>query len=72
MRVNAICPSLINTDITAGKLSDEQRAGILATIPMGRAGEATEVAGCALFLASDLSSYVTGSEIDINGGSHIH
>ena len=72
IRVNAICPSLINTDITAGKLTDEQRAGILATIPMGRAGEAHEVAGCALFLASDLSSYVTGSEIDINGGSHIH
>jgi len=72
VRVNAICPSLINTDITAGKLSDEQRAGIMATIPMGRAGEAREVAGCALFLASELASYVTGSEIDINGGSHIH
>lgn len=72
IRVNAICPSLINTDITAGKLSDEQRAGILATIPLGRAGEAHEVAGCALFLASDLSSYVTGSEVDVNGGSHIH
>ncbi|MCA0422103.1 MAG: SDR family oxidoreductase [Proteobacteria bacterium] len=72
IRVNAICPSLINTDITAGKLTDEQRAGILATIPLGRAGEAREVAGCCLFLASDLSSYVTGSEVDINGGSHIH
>jgi NAD(P)-dependent dehydrogenase (short-subunit alcohol dehydrogenase family) len=72
IRVNAICPSLIDTDITAGKLSPERRAAILATIPMGRAGEAHEVAGCCLFLASDLSSYVTGSEIDINGGSHIH
>lgn len=72
VRVNAICPSLINTDITAGKLSDEQRKGIMATIPMGRAGEAHEVAGCALFLASDLASYVTGSELDVNGGSHIH
>lgn len=72
IRVNAICPSLINTDITAGKLTDDQRAAIMTTIPMGRAGEAHEVAGCALFLASDLSSYVTGSEIDVNGGSHIH
>ncbi len=72
VRCNAICPSLINTDITGGQLTAEQMAGIMATIPMGRPGEAHEVAGCALFLASDLSSYVTGSEIDINGGSHIH
>lgn len=72
VRVNAICPSLIDTDITAGKLSAEQRAAVLASVPMGRAGEAHEVAGCALFLASDLASYVTGSEVDINGGSHIH
>ncbi|MGL4239994.1 MAG: SDR family NAD(P)-dependent oxidoreductase [Beijerinckiaceae bacterium] len=72
IRVNAICPSLINTDITAGGLSPERKAEIIATIPMGRAGEAREVAGCCLFLASDLSSYVTGSEVDVNGGSHIH
>lgn len=72
IRVNAICPSLINTDITGGALTPERLAGILTTIPMGRAGEAAEVAGCALFLASALSSYVTGSEIDVNGGSHIH
>lgn len=72
IRVNAICPSLILTDITGGALTPERMTDILATIPMGRAGEAHEVAGCALFLASDLSSYVTGSEIDINGGSHIH
>jgi NAD(P)-dependent dehydrogenase (short-subunit alcohol dehydrogenase family) len=72
IRANAICPSLINTDITAGKLSAEKEAAILEGIPMGRAGEAREVAGCCLFLASDLSSYVTGSEIDVNGGSHIH
>jgi NAD(P)-dependent dehydrogenase (short-subunit alcohol dehydrogenase family) len=72
IRVNAICPSMIDTDITAGLLSAEAKAGILASVPMGRLGEAGEVAGCYLFLASDLSSYVTGSEIDINGGSHIH
>jgi NAD(P)-dependent dehydrogenase (short-subunit alcohol dehydrogenase family) len=72
IRVNAICPSLINTDITAGGLTPERKADILASVPMGRAGEAREVAGCCLFLASDLSGYVTGSEIDVNGGSHIH
>jgi NAD(P)-dependent dehydrogenase (short-subunit alcohol dehydrogenase family) len=72
IRVNAICPSMIDTDITGGALTDDRRNDILATIPMGRIGTAREVAGCALFLASDLSSYVTGTEIDINGGSHIH
>jgi NAD(P)-dependent dehydrogenase (short-subunit alcohol dehydrogenase family) len=72
IRVNAICPSFIDTDITAGMMTPERLASIVASVPMGRPGHAHEVAGCALFLASDLSSYVTGSEIDINGGSHIH
>jgi NAD(P)-dependent dehydrogenase (short-subunit alcohol dehydrogenase family) len=53
-------------------MSDEQRRGVLATIPMGRVGTQADVAGCCLFLASELSAYVTGSEIDVNGGSHIH
>ncbi len=72
IRANAICPSMIDTDITGGLLSAESKAGILASIPMGRLGDASEVANCYLFLASDMSSYVTGSELDINGGSHIH
>ena len=41
-------------------------------MPMPRVGTATEMAGCCLFLASGLSGYATGSEIDVNGGSHIH
>ena len=72
IRSNAICPGFIATDITAGKLTEEMRAAVLAGIPMGRAGTADDVAGCALFLASDLSAYVTGSEVDVNGGSLIH
>jgi len=72
IRANAICPGFIATDITAGKLTPEMKVQILAGIPMGRAGEASDVAGCALFLASDLSAYVTGSEVDVNGGSLIH
>jgi NAD(P)-dependent dehydrogenase (short-subunit alcohol dehydrogenase family) len=72
VRVNAVCPSFIDTDITAGMMTPERMAAIVASVPMGRPGHAHEVAGCVLFLASDLSSYVTGSEIDINGGSHIH
>ena len=73
IRVNAICAGFIDTDITAGMMTPERLAAIIASVPMGRAGHAHEVAGCALFLACQLlSSYVTGSEIDINGGSHIH
>ena len=72
VRSNAICPGFIATDITAGKLTDEMKAQVLAGIPMGRAGTADDVAGCALFLASALSAYVTGSEVDVNGGSLIH
>ena len=72
VRSNAICPGFIATDITAGKLTEDMRAQVLSGIPMGRAGTAQDVAGCCLFLASDLSAYVTGSEIDVNGGSLIH
>jgi NAD(P)-dependent dehydrogenase (short-subunit alcohol dehydrogenase family) len=72
IRVNAICPSFIDTDIMGDKRTPELIETIVGSVPMGRAGKAEEVAGCALFLASDLSSYVTGSEIDVNGGSHIH
>ncbi|MCB1994226.1 MAG: SDR family oxidoreductase, partial [Geminicoccaceae bacterium] len=72
VRVNAICPGFIATDITAGKLTPEMHDAIIAAIPMGRAGEARDVAGCALFLASDLAAYCTGTEIDVNGGSLIH
>jgi NAD(P)-dependent dehydrogenase (short-subunit alcohol dehydrogenase family) len=70
--VNAICPGFIMTDITAGKLTDAILKSIVDGIPVGRAGAAEDVAGCCLFLASNLSAYVTGSEVDVNGGSHIH
>ncbi|RCX00004.1 SDR family NAD(P)-dependent oxidoreductase [Marinomonas foliarum] len=72
IRSNAICPGFIGTDITAGKMDDAMYAKVMEGIPMARAGKAEEVAGCCLFLASDLSSYVTGSEVDVNGGSLIH
>lgn len=72
IRANAVCPGFIATDITQGKLTDDMMEQILSGIPMGRAGAASDVAGCCLFLASDLSAYVTGSEVDVNGGSLIH
>lgn len=72
IRVNAICPGFIATDITAGKLPPDMLEKIVDGIPMGRPGAASDVAGCAVFLASDLAAYCTGTEIDVNGGSLIH
>lgn len=72
IRVNAICPGYIGTDIAGDLMTPELLDSIVAGVPMGRAGKASDVAGCALFLASDLSAYCTGTEVDVNGGSHIH
>ena len=72
IRVNCVTPGLIQTDITGGKLTDEMRQEILKGIPLGRLGNAEDVAGIYLFLASDLSAYVTGAVIDVNGGMLIH
>lgn len=72
VRVNSITPGLIQTDITQGKLTDEMRADILKGIPLNRLGEAKDVANACVFLASDLSSYLTGITLDVNGGMLIH
>lgn len=72
IRVNAVTPGLIQTDITGGMMTDEIRAKILATIPLNRLGDAKDVADACLFLASDLSSYLTGCAIDVNGGMHMY
>lgn len=72
IRVNSVTPGLIQTDITGGKLTDEMRTDILKGIPLNRLGDAADVAKIYLFLASDLSSYVTGATIDVNGGMLIH
>ncbi|MFT4095685.1 MAG: SDR family oxidoreductase [Rhodoblastus sp.] len=72
VRVNSVTPGLIETDITAGKITDAMKADILKGIPLNRLGEAEDVAKACLFLASDLSSYVTGATLDVNGGMLIH
>ena len=72
IRVNSVTPGLIETDITGGKLTEAMRADIVKGIPLARLGEARDVAGAFLFLASDLSSYITGATIDVNGGMLIH
>ncbi len=72
IRVNCVTPGLIQTDITGGKLTPAMRTEIAATIPLGRLGEAEDVARIFLFLGSELSGYVTGAVIDVNGGMLIH
>jgi NAD(P)-dependent dehydrogenase (short-subunit alcohol dehydrogenase family) len=72
IRVNCVTPGLIQTDITGDKLTDEMRTEIKKGIPLNRLGEASDVAGAYLFLASDLSAYITGAVIDVNGGMLIH
>jgi NAD(P)-dependent dehydrogenase (short-subunit alcohol dehydrogenase family) len=72
VRVNSITPGLIQTDITGGKLTDDLKAEIAKGIPLARLGVADDVANACLFLASDLSAYITGAVIDVNGGMLIH
>jgi 3-oxoacyl-[acyl-carrier protein] reductase len=67
IRVNAIAPGFIDTDM-ARSLSDEKFSERIDSIKMGRIGKPEEVANVALFLASDLSSYVTGQIIGVDGG----
>jgi NAD(P)-dependent dehydrogenase (short-subunit alcohol dehydrogenase family) len=72
IRVNCVTPGLIATDINKGLIPDDRMKGILEQIPLARIGEPNDVAGCVLFLASDLSSYCTGVTLDVNGGMLIH
>ncbi len=72
VRVNAVTPGLIQTDITGGKLTPELKEEIKKGIPLNRLGDAIDVANCCLFLACDLSSYLTGVTLDVNGGMLIH
>jgi len=72
IRVNCVTPGLIQTDITGDKLTPSMKADIIKGIPLNRLGEAKDVANIYLFLASDLSAYVTGAVIDVNGGMLIH
>ncbi len=67
--VNAICPGPFGTDMNRPLLDDpEKYRAFVAKIPMGRWGELHEIAGVAVFLASDASSFVTGSSVFIDGG----
>jgi NAD(P)-dependent dehydrogenase (short-subunit alcohol dehydrogenase family) len=69
--VNAITPGAVDTNIRVGS-TEEQEAAINAGIPLGRNATTEEIAAVITFLSSEESAYLTGTTIDINGGSHIH
>ncbi len=69
IRVNALCPGPLRTELLMKFLdTEDKRQRRLVHIPMGRFGEAREIAQAALFLASDESSFVTGSDFVVDGG----
>ncbi len=67
IRSNVIAPGFIESDMT-GELDENTRKAFLSNVPLGRLGKAEEVAKLAVFLASDMSSYITGQTISICGG----
>ena len=69
IRVNALCPGFIETPLTSGLREDPaMHESLIALHPLGRLGNAEEVARCALFLASDDASFVTGTSLAVDGG----
>lgn len=72
IRANAVAPGAIDNDFTKGRMTEAIKAEIANGVPLRRLGTPEDVAGACLFLASDLSAYVTGAVIDVNGGLHIH
>ncbi|MBN1611014.1 MAG: 3-oxoacyl-ACP reductase FabG [Polyangiaceae bacterium] len=68
--VNMIAPGFVETDMTAG-LSEQQRAGMLAAVPLHRPATAAEVAAAVVYLASEEAAYVTGHTLRVNGGMYV-
>jgi NAD(P)-dependent dehydrogenase (short-subunit alcohol dehydrogenase family) len=66
--VNAVCPGLIDTELTREHATPEQLAAYASSFPVRRLGTAEEVADLIAFLASEQAGYITGASIDINGG----
>src|SRR5256885_1384278 len=68
--VNCVAPGFVDTDMTRA-LSEEQRTALLAQIPLGRLGEAADVAAAVAYLASPAAGYVTGTVLHVNGGMYM-
>jgi 3-oxoacyl-[acyl-carrier protein] reductase len=70
IRVNAVSPGLIETDMTS-RVSAETRAKMIEEIPLSRPGVAADIANAVVFLASDEASYITGEVLRVNGGMYM-
>lgn len=70
IRINCISPGFIETDMTAS-LKDEHKKILLNNIPMGKMGAGDDIANAVVFLASDLSNYITGETLHVNGGMYM-
>jgi len=71
INVNAIAPGTIDTDLISN-YTEEIRKQRIKEIPLGRLGTSDDIANASLFLASNLSDYITGETINVNGGLYIH
>ena len=65
--VNVVAPGFIDTDMTR-ILPEDQRAALLAQVPLARLGDAQDIADSVAFLASDAAAYITGETLHVNGG----
>lgn len=72
IRVNAICPGLIKTEFSAKLWEGAKGQDFIARTPLGRIGEAEDIAGATVFLASAAAHYITGQTLVIDGGSYFH
>jgi len=68
--VNVIAPGFIRTDMT-GALEEGQQESLLGRIPLGRLGEAADIAAATVFLASPAGAYITGETLHVNGGMYM-
>jgi L-rhamnose 1-dehydrogenase len=73
IRCNSVLPGAIETDLNREDLSDPEKSAYFAKrIPLGRVGQPEDVAGCVVFLASDLARYVTGAALLVDGGMFVN
>jgi len=67
-----LAPGPIDTQIMGGKLTDERKASMSSTIPLGRVGQPEEIAATVAFLLTDGAGYINGATIQVDGGKYMH